>query len=101
MGVLSGYLGAAPSLLWASGALFIAMAPLLVPVAIWIYTLVFAFASLWFAHYALACLQQLRATRRPVGTDEVVELSPLPPAGSSGDRSRLPHAPPADPPSSS
>ena len=27
IGVLSGYLGAAPSLLWASGAMFIAMAP--------------------------------------------------------------------------
>jgi hypothetical protein len=61
MGVLSGYLGAAPSLLWASGAMFIAMAPLLVPLAIWIYTLVFAFASLWFAHYALAALQRMRA----------------------------------------
>ncbi|QHE77083.1 EI24 domain-containing protein [Hydrogenophaga sp. PBL-H3] len=61
MGVLSGYLGAAPSLLWASGAMFIAMAPLLVPLAIWIYTLVFAFASLWFAHFALAALQRLRA----------------------------------------
>ncbi len=61
MGVLSGYLGAAPSLLWASGAMFIAMAPLLVPLAIWTYTLVFAFASLWFAHYALAALQRLRA----------------------------------------
>ena len=40
-------LGAAPSLLWASGAMFIAMAPLLVPLAVWVYALVFAFASLW------------------------------------------------------
>jgi len=63
MGILSGYLGAAPTLLWASGALFIALAPLLVPVAIWVYTLVFAFASLWFAHYGLAALQKLRADR--------------------------------------
>lgn len=63
MGIISGYIGAAPSLLWASGALFIAMAPLLVPVAIWIYTLVFAFASLWFAHYGLAALQKMRADR--------------------------------------
>jgi Etoposide-induced protein 2.4 (EI24) len=47
MGVLSGYLGAAPSLL--------------VPLAIWIYTLVFAFASLWFAHFALAALQRMRS----------------------------------------
>lgn len=60
IGVLTGYLGAAPSLVWASGVLFIAMAPVLVPVAIWIYTLVFAFSALWFAHYLLAALEALR-----------------------------------------
>ncbi len=63
IGVISGYLGAAPSVLWASGALFIAMAPVLVPFAIWIYTLVFAFSSLWFAHFTLAALQELRAKK--------------------------------------
>ena len=41
--------------------MFVALAPLLVPVAIWIYTLVFAFASLWFAHFTLAVLQRMRA----------------------------------------
>ncbi|HWI83955.1 EI24 domain-containing protein [Ramlibacter sp.] len=61
IGVLTGYLGAAPSVVWASGALFAAAFVILVPVAIWIYTLVFAFASLWFAHYCLAALEQLRA----------------------------------------
>ena len=60
IGVFSGYLGAAPSLIWASGAMFVAMAPILVPAAIWLYTLVFAFSSLWFAHYTLAALEQLR-----------------------------------------
>ena len=60
MGVISGYLGAAPSILWASGALFAAAFVLLVPLAIWIYTLVFAFSALWFAHYCLAALEQLR-----------------------------------------
>ena len=64
MGVLTGYLGAAPSLVWASGALMIVFAPVLVPLAIWIYTLVFAFSALWFAHYALAALQALRAETR-------------------------------------
>ena len=63
IGVISGYLGAAPSVIWASGAMFVAAAPILVPVAIWIYTLVFAFSSLWFAHYALAALEQLRAKK--------------------------------------
>ena len=60
MGVLTGYLGAAPSLVWASGAIAIVFAPVLVPVAIWIYTLVFAFSALWFAHFALAALQVMR-----------------------------------------
>ncbi|UFS57091.1 EI24 domain-containing protein [Comamonadaceae bacterium M7527] len=60
IGVISGYMGAAPSLLWASGAMFIALAPLLVPLAIWVYTLVFALSSLWFAHYVLSALEALR-----------------------------------------
>jgi Etoposide-induced protein 2.4 (EI24) len=60
IGLLTGYLGALPSALWASGAMFIAMAPVLVPVAVWIYTLVFAFSSLWFAHYSLARLEAMR-----------------------------------------
>ena len=60
IGIISGYLGAAPSVIWASGAMFVALAPVLVPVAIWIYTLVFAFSSLWFSHYTLNALDQLR-----------------------------------------
>ncbi|NJM43871.1 MAG: EI24 domain-containing protein [Brachymonas sp.] len=61
IGVVSGYLGAAPALLWASGVLFLVLAPILIVVAIWIYTLVFAFSSLWFAHYCLAALEQMRS----------------------------------------
>ena len=66
MGIVTGYLGAAPSLVWASGALFVVLAPVLVPVAVWIYTLVFAFSALWFAHFALLALQALRAERNVV-----------------------------------
>ncbi len=65
MGVLAGLLGAAPGVVWASGVMFVALAPVLVPVAIWIYTLVFAFAALWFAHFALAALAALRLEREP------------------------------------
>ncbi|WP_114973901.1 EI24 domain-containing protein [Rhodoferax ferrireducens] len=61
IGVFCGYLGAAPSLIWASGALLAAAFVILVPLAIWIYTLVFAFSSLWFAHYCLSALRALRA----------------------------------------
>jgi hypothetical protein len=61
MGVLTGLLGAAPSALWALGAFTVALAPMLLLVSVWLYTLVFAFASLWFTHYLLAALQSLRA----------------------------------------
>ncbi|MBB1601943.1 EI24 domain-containing protein [Variovorax sp. UMC13] len=63
IGVLCGYLGAAPSIVWASGLLFAAAFFVLVPLAIWIYTLVFAFSALWFAHYCLDALAQLRLQR--------------------------------------
>jgi hypothetical protein len=60
MGVVAGYFGAAPSLLWAVSALALVFAPLLILVSIWLYTLVFAFSSLWFAHYLLSALVRLR-----------------------------------------
>lgn len=60
MGVITGYLGAAPSMLWAMGALTLAFAPLLLIFSMWLYTLIFAFSALWFAHYALAALDELR-----------------------------------------
>lgn len=75
MGILTGYLGAAPSILWASGVVFAAAFFVLVPLAIWIYTLVFAFSSLWFAHYALAALERLRSETGQWGGSSV------PPAG--------------------
>ena len=63
MGIVCGYLGAAPSLLWAMSALTLVFAPFLILVSIWLYTLVFAFSSLWFAHYLLAALEKLRSRR--------------------------------------
>ncbi|UUZ73520.1 EI24 domain-containing protein [Polaromonas sp. P1(28)-8] len=106
IGVLSGYLGAAPSLIWASGAMFVAMAPILVPVAIWLYTLVFAFSSLWFAHYTLAALEQLRKKNNALAPDPfaqeaiksiVNELAPTAsegPAPSFGSLGGNPHTQP-------
>ncbi|MDD0838732.1 EI24 domain-containing protein [Curvibacter sp. HBC61] len=100
MGVMTGYLGAAPSLVWASGALFAAAFVVLVPVAIWIYTLVFAFSSLWFAHFCLAALDGLRAesgTAAPVEVLDPVavgwrdELNPPNPlVGNGAEPPRLP-----------
>jgi hypothetical protein len=61
VGIVTGYLGAAPSLLWAFSAATLILAPVLVVVSIWLYTLVFAFSALWFAHFLLAALAALRA----------------------------------------
>ena len=61
IGIVAGYLGAAPALLWAMSALTLVFAPLLIVVSVWLYTLVFAFSALWFAHYLLAALSELRA----------------------------------------
>jgi hypothetical protein len=66
IGVVCGYLGAAPSLLWAASAATLIFAPLLVVASVWLYTLVFAFAACWFAHYLLGALAALRARPAPV-----------------------------------
>ncbi len=75
IGIITGYLGAAPSLLWAVSAATLVLAPLLVVVSVWLYTLVFAFAALWFAHYALAALQHLR---RRAAVESPADPVPLP-----------------------
>lgn len=59
-GLLCGVLCALPTLLWAVGASALVLAPLLMPVLVWLYTVVFAFATLWFAHFTLAALNRLR-----------------------------------------
>lgn len=71
MGIITGYLGAAPSLLWASGSLFVVFAPVLLPLAIWIYTWVLAFSSLWFAHYTLSLLASKRMATSVAASQEV------------------------------
>ncbi|MDH4050871.1 MAG: EI24 domain-containing protein [Rubrivivax sp.] len=77
MGIVSGYMGAAPTLVWAFSAFTLVFAPLLLVVSVWLYTLVFAFAAAWFAHYALAALQRLRADNAvPTAATTPVELLP-------------------------
>jgi hypothetical protein len=81
MGVVCGAMGAAPSLLWAVSALALVLAPFLILVSIWLYTLVFAFSSLWFAHYLLAALQRLRSAEAgepPAFTPTDIAAAPPP-----------------------
>ncbi|MBK1711503.1 EI24 domain-containing protein [Rubrivivax gelatinosus] len=92
MGVVCGYLGAAPTLLWAVSAATLILAPVLIVASVWLYTLVFAFASAWFAHFALDALDRLRretgaAPAQPLPAEPSppppppppVTLDPLPP----------------------
>lgn len=69
MGVACGSLGALPSLLWAASAATLIFAPLLAVVSVWFYTLVFVFATCWFAHFALAELQRLRDAQAHAAAD--------------------------------
>jgi len=77
MGVMTGYLGAAPSLLWALSAATLVLAPLLIPLSAWLYTLVFAFSALWFAHFALAALERMR--REASAATAVIDAAPTAP----------------------
>lgn len=63
IGIVTGYLGAAPALVWAVSVVSLVFAPLLIVVSVWLYTLVFAFSALWFIHYTLAALEALRASQ--------------------------------------
>ncbi|HSV70263.1 MAG TPA: EI24 domain-containing protein [Methylibium sp.] len=74
IGVLTGYLGAAPALVWAVGAMALAFAPFLIVVSMWLYTLVFAFSALWFIHYTLAALEKLRAASPAVAPPPAIEV---------------------------
>jgi hypothetical protein len=79
IGIATGFLGAAPTLIWAVSALALVLAPLMVAATVWLYTLVFAFSSLWFAHYLLAALQRHRAATVGVVVEPVVPLATEPP----------------------
>jgi hypothetical protein len=93
MGVVAGYLGAAPSLLWALSATMLIFAPILIVVSVWIYTLVFAFSALWFTHFSLNALQALRRTR-----EAVVQAPAAPASAPAGLPSPTFDLPPALPP---
>ena len=60
MGIFSGMLGAVPTFFWATSALALVLFPIVSFVALWIYSLIFVFAALWFTHYLLEALKELR-----------------------------------------
>lgn len=60
MGVLAGLLGAAPTFFWLSSVFVLLLFPLISMVMMWVYSIVFIFAALWFSHYLLFALKNIR-----------------------------------------
>ena len=60
MGIVSGLFGAVPTFFWATSALALVLFPIVSFVAVWIYSLIFVFAALWFSHFLLSALKDLR-----------------------------------------
>ncbi len=60
MGIASGMLGAVPTFFWATSALALVLFPIVSFAALWIYSLIFVFAALWFSYFLLDVLKQLR-----------------------------------------
>lgn len=81
IGVAVGLLGSAPTLLWVWSAVIIFLFPLVLAGTLWLYVLIFIFSALWFGHFCLRALADLRAERAaaapppPLATD-VIELAP-------------------------
>ena len=60
MGIVSGMLGAVPTFFWATSALALVLFPVVSFVALWVYSIIFVFAALWFSHFLLNALKELR-----------------------------------------
>jgi hypothetical protein len=90
MGVVCGYLGALPSLLWVSSAATLMLAPVLLMASVWLYTLVFVFAALWFVHFCLAALNRIRDQAAAAMAGPVVSAAPAPDGEAAPLRSDFP-----------
>ena len=81
MGVICGFLCGVPSLIWTLGMWAVIAAPFVMVGAIWLYTMIFSFSALWFTHYLLSVLAELRkaesamrAARQTASTSSDLEL---------------------------
>lgn len=75
IGVMTGIMGAAPTLLWLGGALGLIFFPLIAGFSIWLYVVIFIFSGLWFSHYSLEALALAR--RDSPGAGPPMPLAPV------------------------
>jgi hypothetical protein len=74
MGVVAGMIGAVPTFFWATSVLALVLFPFVSFVALWIYSLIFIFSALWFSHFLLHALKQLRQKEHMNTIDTSVTL---------------------------
>ncbi|NHZ64853.1 EI24 domain-containing protein [Massilia genomosp. 1] len=83
IGIVSGFIGALPGIVWLGGALMsFVLFPFLAAISIWLYVLIFVFTALWFQYYCMQALADLRASQTPplAGVAVQVEAGTPPPA---------------------
>jgi len=81
IGVAVGLLGSAPTLIWVASAALIFLFPFVLAGTLWLYVLIFIFSALWFGHFCLRALEQLRAERAAAAAAaapvvDVIDLAP-------------------------
>lgn len=60
IGIASGLMGTLPTLLWAWSLWLVVLFPVIAAVTIWMYAFILVFSALWFGHYCLEALREMR-----------------------------------------
>jgi Etoposide-induced protein 2.4 (EI24) len=89
IGVFTGLLGSVPTFVLASSMVVIVLFPIVAIGAVWLYIFIFVFSALWFGHYCLHALQQLRHTAEPSLPGAYSAPGANPDAGPGPDPARL------------
>jgi hypothetical protein len=80
IGILAGFLCGVPSVVWTLSPVLLIAAPFVMIGVVWLYIMAFTFAALWFTHYALTALEDLRrAEARMKAAQPAMSIKDLPP----------------------
>ncbi|VWC00882.1 membrane protein [Burkholderia arboris] len=69
IGVATGLLGTVPTFVWVSSIWMMVLFPFVAAAMIWVYAFILVFSALWFGHYCLRALEDLRARSRATAID--------------------------------